>query len=534
MSGKRITRTQAERNSDLKREIEEFNPFVPKKELSRGEDDHSFNISAFSGTSTEPLNNSSNLSQGNFADSNLIDVSVLSNNTTKILIDLDNSYLNNTLENKMASPNEERPQPQIPQVTQVVSLRDAIMVIPEFTGKNIPLGQFLEGCNEAKEMVEPAFEANLVKLIRSKVLGEARQAISGHSFATVEEIKDFMKNIYAPEKTTTQLLGELGNEFQHDDENVISFANRIRDIGSKILDAKRISNNGQIPVAYRNSIETTLVDCFKRGLKLEIEQRLLTGEDENNDVNDIVKNAIAIERQLAARRDLRKIDQPKFDGNQLKNRRIFSCTICSKVGHEAGNCRNKLWCQHCKITGHTTESCFKVSKNYTQNNTPCQLCNKNGHTANQCHSFQECQICKRKGHSAKNCFKIKDNNQCRIICQYCDKPGHTADNCFLLKPKIQSANKIEVQLTCQLCQRNGHTANSCRKRSTEVKECRYCKTKGHIIEECRERIYNEERRAGNEQNLPGTSAAREIAARHQRSIIQKPMTNLLEELIPSV
>ena len=106
MSGKRITRTQAERNLDLKREIEEFNPFVPKKELSRGEDDHSFNISAFSNTSTEPLNNSSNLSQENFTDSNLIDVSVLSNNTTKTLIDLDNSYLNNTLENKMASTNE--------------------------------------------------------------------------------------------------------------------------------------------------------------------------------------------------------------------------------------------------------------------------------------------------------------------------------------------------------------------------------------------------------------------------------------------
>ena len=72
-------------------------------------------------------------------------------------------------------------------------------------------------------MVEPAFEANLVKLIRSEVPGEARQAISGHSFATVGAIKYFMKNIYAPEKTTTQLVGELGNAFQHDDENVIFF-----------------------------------------------------------------------------------------------------------------------------------------------------------------------------------------------------------------------------------------------------------------------------------------------------------------------
>ena len=92
----------------------------------------------------------------------------------------------------------------------------------------------------------------------------------------------------------------MGNEFQHDDENVISFANR-----SKILDAKRISNNGQISVAYRNVIQTTLVDCFRRGLKLEIEQGLPKEEDDD-DVNNIVKNAIAIERKLAAKRDLRK------------------------------------------------------------------------------------------------------------------------------------------------------------------------------------------------------------------------------------
>ena len=49
-----------------------------------------------------------------------------------------------------------------------------------------------------------------------------------------------------------------------------------------------------------------------------------------------------------------------------------------------------------------------------------------------------------------------------------------------------------------------------------------------------EMVYNEERRAGNEQSLPGSSATREIVATHQRSINQKSMTNLSEELIPSI
>ena len=54
------------------------------------------------------------------------------------------------------------------------------MIRPEFSGKNIPLSQFLEEFNEAKEMTEPAFEANLVKLIRGRIKGQARQAIAGH------------------------------------------------------------------------------------------------------------------------------------------------------------------------------------------------------------------------------------------------------------------------------------------------------------------------------------------------------------------
>ena len=57
--------------------------------------------------------------------------------------------------------------------------------------ENIPLGQFIEGCSEAKEMIEPEFEANLVKLIRSKMTREARQFIFGQSFANIE-LKNFL------------------------------------------------------------------------------------------------------------------------------------------------------------------------------------------------------------------------------------------------------------------------------------------------------------------------------------------------------
>ena len=151
---------------------------------------------------------------------------------------------------------------------QMVTLRDALTMVPEFNGKNIPLGQFIESCSEAKEMVEPEFEANLVKLIRSKITWEARQSIFGQSFANIEELKNFLKNIYSPAKSIPQLLGELGNEFQRDEESVIAFANRIRDIGIRILEVKKLEDGGRLDSIFKASIDKTIIDSFRRGLKL--------------------------------------------------------------------------------------------------------------------------------------------------------------------------------------------------------------------------------------------------------------------------
>lgn len=53
-------------------------------------------------------------------------------------------------------------------------------------------------------MIGSEGEANLAKLIRSKITGEA----------TLEELKDYLKTIYVPAKTFHQLQGELGNEYQ--------------------------------------------------------------------------------------------------------------------------------------------------------------------------------------------------------------------------------------------------------------------------------------------------------------------------------
>ena len=306
------------------------------------------------------------------------------------------------------------------------------MVVPEFSGKNITSSQFIERCNEAKFMIEPESEINLVQLLGSKISGEARQAISGRTFLTIDELQIFLKNIYSPARTTPQSLGELGHEFQIDHENVITFSNRIRDIGTRILDLHNSDNGGQIDANFRASVENTMIDSFKRELKFELEQRL--GNEQIQDVNNLVQCAITIERKLEAERNLRRTVNHKADDINVRTRRMFSCQICKRDGHEIGNCGSKLWCSNC-------------------------------------------QLCKKKGHTTKGCFLYR--TVVRITCQLCSKQGHSADKCFSLNKPVRSVpTKVNKVLICQICNRNGHEAARCRMMSTH-KECKYYKTPGH-------------------------------------------------------
>ena len=80
---------------------------------------------------------------------------------------------------------------------QQVSLRDALQIVPYFDGSSkVPLTILIEACKEAKEIV-PNAEANLVKLLRRKLAGEARRCIIGNYYNNLEDFISKLKTILA-------------------------------------------------------------------------------------------------------------------------------------------------------------------------------------------------------------------------------------------------------------------------------------------------------------------------------------------------
>lgn len=123
---------------------------------------------------------------------------------------------------------------------------------------------------------------------------------------------------------------------------MISFANRIRDTGTRILEARRISA-GRIDEDFRTNTESSIIECFKRGLKWEIEQR----PPEGANLTDIVINAIKIERQLEAKRGLRQSVNIDVQSKQVA-KKVFACQACQVDTHETKDCWKNKTCDFCK------------------------------------------------------------------------------------------------------------------------------------------------------------------------------------------
>lgn len=451
-----------------------------------------------------------------------------------------------------------------------VSLKDALAVVPTYDGATTSLSMFIQGCEEALEMLDPGSEAHLVKAVRIKIIGEPRRSIMQQTFENMRALHKFLKCIYAPARNIYQLQGELGSIYQRPNETVVAYSNRIRDLGYQILDAYESENDAPADEAFVRNTKNSLPLCFVQGLKSEIEQRMTM----EGSIDDIVKRAVKIEKQLIARKALREGIRDSADSKEATvgaKRSIkaisfeeVKCQLCNKLGHEAGVCPEKKpvnaqvastttpsdppkiipTCQVCSKKGHSADRCFKLfppmnSKplNETPTITVCQVCNKRGHTADKCYrlfppSKQNtanttffCQLCKNRGHGADTCPI---------------RPTPTGQQSQTQKNTVPQGLQFQqtADIKCQICKRNGHGAYICPYRhnqaqcenskqptysdavnngSKQIGNCHYCRQPGHFIRECPAKQANDARYGNSSGNANGLSTTGASGATAQQT-----------------
>uniref|UniRef100_A0ABD2WAR0 CCHC-type domain-containing protein n=1 Tax=Trichogramma kaykai TaxID=54128 RepID=A0ABD2WAR0_9HYME len=235
-----------------------------------------------------------------------------------------------------------------------ISVKDVLELVQKFDGNN--LSTFFSQIEDAKSMVGSDGEATLVLWLKIKLPTEARKAIGGKEYKKVSEFKKALETYYCLSRSIPQLQGELGNIYQKQDESVLSYANRIREIERQILEVKRGGSDQESDATFKGELSAMVIESFKRGINRDL-YPVIRGE---TDATTIVEKAIREEKEFHCRKGLQptEITKKKIMSVEAPSTSTTEiCQLCKKANHTAKNCPNLPKCQLCQRVGHTARDC---------------------------------------------------------------------------------------------------------------------------------------------------------------------------------
>lgn len=149
---------------------------------------------------------------------------------------------------------------------ECMAVQQALLHIPPYDGKNMPLKTFLQdvenGYNICPEGIRDAFFKGVVAKLRDT----ARDAVSGIEVTTVNNLRDALKEYFAPKKDYTAYCAEIQGVRMRRDETVMEYYGRIK----KIIECAKASLRESFREPEVAHTETMLngiaLESFKRGL----------------------------------------------------------------------------------------------------------------------------------------------------------------------------------------------------------------------------------------------------------------------------
>ncbi|KAL0107437.1 hypothetical protein PUN28_015775 [Cardiocondyla obscurior] len=354
------------------------------------------------------------------------------------------------------------------------SLKDALEAVPSFDGENISFVYFVGGCEEALSMVAPSQEINLVRAVRNKLKGDAHRSILGKAFNNMREFVEFLRTKYGPRESVYEAQGRLAYLCQKKDEKVVAYANRVRELGKRILDAQK-RETGEISEEFKKSVDEHLKTSFLRGINKEIiinkegsfdlvEGRAIETEKELETSNMIRRLVLAENTPMEKKASARRVEAE-----------VVSCQYCQKKGHTADKCwqinrpqvnrngnRNMLNTQRDNVTNQSNNN-FRRERTTFMNQNPI---NRQQNFNTRGNNFLRPNFNRNLNNTNQN-YNHNGFNQNTIICMYCKKPGHILKEC---RKRIydNSQQNFQNQGNGQIPAKNGATPGNIKTRPTRM------------------------------------------------------------------
>ncbi|XP_068989280.1 myb-like protein AA [Neodiprion pinetum] len=223
-----------------------------------------------------------------------------------------------------------------------ISIKDALEAVPVFDGNPSQVRSFVQGCKDAREMVPPQVELSLARIIRDKIKGVARRVIENERFDTVDELTARINELYGPAKSVNLCQGELGKIFQRQNEDVVTYASRVREAMENIRQAFLQEQRKDDFEIFTRNTEADGRAAFLRGLRPEIDGKIPTVP---GTLKELADAAMKVEKQEKIKIQLRLGDQPSTIQDATINYAMFqpyNCVVCGVNDHDKYDCQYNL------------------------------------------------------------------------------------------------------------------------------------------------------------------------------------------------
>ncbi|XP_053596171.1 homeobox protein 2-like [Microplitis demolitor] len=148
-----------------------------------------------------------------------------------------------------------------------MTLHQALMQVPSFDGKNMPLQAFLLDVENGLTIVPDNLRNTYFNGVKSKLKDTARDAIADKTINTMNTLIDALKEYFATKKTYPQYCADIQAIRLKQNESILSYYTRIKKIRANAITALNESFNNVAEVnAMKKMLDGLALESFKRGL----------------------------------------------------------------------------------------------------------------------------------------------------------------------------------------------------------------------------------------------------------------------------
>lgn len=201
-----------------------------------------------------------------------------------------------------------------------LSLRIVEKQLRSFNGNKERLSEFLSVNQAALNLVAPAERDMLFNLIKLKVEGKAYQNIKYRNFASFEELKIHLEEVFGEKRSQAQWELELHSCRQKISESVMEFAERLEDIMYKLIDCITSTVEEKFRKTHEDLIKTQTKNVFISGIKDSYSLILKARNPQT--FEEAIAFAVAEEKEIKSKADIIKY----YPSNGSRGQKMWSCS----------------------------------------------------------------------------------------------------------------------------------------------------------------------------------------------------------------